>query len=244
MEGELLGLAPAAWAVTVGVVLLGALLQGSLGFGMGLLAAPIVVLIDPTLVPVTLIGLAIPVAALVVWRERTDIDFSEVQWAIVGRFPGAIVGAMAVAALGTRSLSIVFAVSILAAVATSVAGLAVPQTTRNLAIAGFVSGVTGTATSIGGPPMAIVLQRSSGSRLRMAMSMFNGVGAAISLVFLLAVGEVDGRDLGIIAVLAPAAFIGFAISGRTNRFLDGGHTRQAVLLVAAASAIVILIRSW
>lgn len=243
VEGELLGLGPAAWALAVGAVLLGALLQGSLGFGLGLLAAPIVVLIDPTLVPSTLIGLSIPLAGLVMWRERDAIELGAVRWAIVARFPGAFIGAAAVAALGTRSLAIVFAVSILVAVGISLFGFAVRQTNRNLAIAGFVSGVTGTATSIGGPPMAIVLQRSSGSRLRMAMSTFNGAGALISLGMLLALGQVERRDLGVMAVLAPAALAGFVISGRTNRFLDGGHTREAVLAVAAVSAVAILLRS-
>ena len=36
---------------------------------------------------------------------------------------------------------------------------------RNLVLAGATSGVLGTATSIGGPPMALVWQRSSGSEL-------------------------------------------------------------------------------
>jgi uncharacterized membrane protein YfcA len=231
-----------AWTFAIAAVLLGSLLQGSLGFGLGLLAAPIVVLIDPTLVPGALIGLIVPLALLVAWRERHALDIDLVRWAIVARFPGAFVGAVAVAVLGTRSLAIAFSVSILVAVAVSLAGLAVRQTTPNLVMAGFVSGVTGTATSIGGPPMAIVLQHSSGPQLRAAMSTFNAVGSVASLLMLLALGQLDSRDAGVSAVLVPAALAGFLISGRTNRVLDRGHTRQAVLAVAAISALAILVR--
>ena len=243
MFGELLGLDPTAWAIALLAVLLGSLLQGSLGFGLGLVAAPIVVLIDATLLPVTLIGLSIPLALLIAWRERAALDLGTIRWAIAARFPGAVVGALAVASLGTRSLAIAFALAILVAVGVSLRGPAVRQTPRNLVIAGFVSGVTGTATSIGGPPMAIVLQHRSGPELRAAMSTFNAVGTVASLAMLLAVGELDRRELGVIAVLVPAAIGGFLISAHTNRVLDRGYTRTAVLSLAAVSAVGILIRA-
>ncbi len=243
VDVEFLGLGPVAWILAVTVVVLGSLLQGSLGFGLGLLAAPIVVLIDPTLIPAALIAIAIPLAALVVWRDRAAVDLGLVRWAIAARFPGAFVGAVAVAALGTRSLAIAFSLSILASVGVSVAGFAVPLTPRNLALAGFVSGVTGTATSIGGPPMAVVLQHSSGPQLRAAMSSFNLAGALASLGMLLVVGQLDPRTMGVAAVLMPTTMIGFLISGRTNRLIDGGRVREAVLAVASISAIAILLRA-
>jgi hypothetical protein len=47
-----------------------------------------------------------------------------------------------------------------------------------------IAGVMGTATSIGGPPMALVWQGHQGSRLRGTMSAFFMIGSAVSLVSL------------------------------------------------------------
>ena len=51
----------------------------------------------------------------------------------------------------------------------------------NLVAAGAVSGVMGTATSIGGAPMALIWQGHQGRRLRGTMSAFFMVGSAISV---------------------------------------------------------------
>ncbi|HEX8936169.1 MAG TPA: hypothetical protein VF788_18710 [Pseudonocardiaceae bacterium] len=48
------------------VVTLGTLVQGSIGYGMTLVAAPLLSLVDPTLVPVPLILLT-PVHAVLRW---------------------------------------------------------------------------------------------------------------------------------------------------------------------------------
>jgi uncharacterized membrane protein YfcA len=56
------------------VVLLGALVQGAVGYGMSLIAAPLLVLVDPALVPVPLLLLTTVHATLAVvrdWRPQT-----------------------------------------------------------------------------------------------------------------------------------------------------------------------------
>ncbi len=240
---ELLGLGAVAWLAAVAVVVLGALLQGSLGFGLGLMTAPILVLLDPTLVPAVIVAMGVPLALLIAWRERNALDIKLVRWAIVARVPGAVAGSIAVVVLDTRSLSIVFALAILVAVGVSVAGFTVRQTTATMLGAGFISGLTGTATSIGGPPMALVLQRRRGPELRAAMAAFMAFGSVTSFTLLAIVGEFDRRELGITVLLIPATIGGFLISAHTNRMLDRGYTRPAVLTVAAISALAILIRS-
>lgn len=240
---EVLGLGAPSLAVAVIVVALGAALQGSLGFGLGLVASPILVLVDNRLVPGVVIAIGVPLSILITWRERDSLDIAPVRWSILGRFLGSFLGAFAVTALGARSLAIAFALAILAAVAVSVAGFTVRRTTTTMLTAGFVSGASGTATSVGGPPMALVLQDSSGPELRASMSAFTAFGSVVSLVLLAALGEISDRQLGISAILIPAAVLGFIASARTNRYLDRGHTRAAVLVVAAVAALAILARN-
>ena len=237
-----LGLGLAAIAVALVAVVAGACLQGSLGFGLGLLAAPVLVLLDPRLVPGPVLCLAFPLAILVAWRERQALDLRGVRWAVVGRLPGTAAGALIVTAFDERWIAVLFAASVLGAVGLSVIGLSVAPTRANLLVAGFVSGTMGTATSIGGPPMGLIYQGQPGPTLRGSLAAFMLFGASFSLAGLVAVGAFTIEDLGLTAVLIPGVLVGFALSRWTNRWLDRGYTRPAVLVFAAVAAVSILIR--
>ena len=67
------------------VVAFGALMQGTVGFGFALVAAPLLVLLDPALVPVSLLLLLATAHALLMpRREHSDTDRAGVGWALVG----------------------------------------------------------------------------------------------------------------------------------------------------------------
>ncbi len=70
---------------------------------------------------------------------------------------------------------------------------------RNLVLAGATSGLLGTATSIGGPPMALVWQNSTGARLRGTMSGFFLVGSVLSLVLLALTGSIGHHTVVVFA---------------------------------------------
>ena len=91
------------------VVTLAALVQSAVGYGMGLIAAPLLALLDPALVPVPLIMLTTGHSMLAIARDRRHVDWRGVGWAMLGRLPGTGLGVLAVAALSaillvTRSL--------------------------------------------------------------------------------------------------------------------------------------------
>ena len=74
--------------------------------------------------------------------------------------------ALLLAMLPERGLTILLALVVLSGVAlTSFGWIPVPRR-RNVVLAGAASGVLGTATAIGGPPMVLVWQRNEGARLR------------------------------------------------------------------------------
>jgi uncharacterized protein len=81
------------------VVTLGTLVQGSIGYGMTLVAAPLLSLVDPTLVPVPLILLTPVHAVLAVARDGRHADWLGIGWATLGRLPGMGIGVLAVVLL-------------------------------------------------------------------------------------------------------------------------------------------------
>ena len=107
------GLAVPGLAIIAVAVVLASCLQASIGFGMGMLAAPVVAVVDPGLVPGTLIMLATMLTLMVVLRERTAIDLTGTGWALLGRVPGTVAGAVLLTAIPERILAILIGAVVL-----------------------------------------------------------------------------------------------------------------------------------
>ncbi len=224
------------------MVALGAALQGSVGIGLGLFAAPFVALLAPQLIPGPMLAGAFVLTLLIVARDRRAVDLRGMSWALMGRVPGAVVGAFLVSRLEPAGLQLALGAMILLCVGLSASRWR-PQPHRGtLVAAGFVSGITGTTTSVGGPPVALVYQNVDGPRLRATMSGYFVVATSLSLALLAGVGKFGRAELSGTLLLLPAIGIGFLVSGHTAPLFDRGFTRPAVLLVSGGAATLVLIR--
>lgn len=221
-------------------VVLGAFVQGASGFGLGMLAAPIIALVDPTLIPALIIMLATVLTAGVALRERHAVNRAGVGWSLLGRLPGSAAGAALVAVLSPAALGVTVALVVLGGAAVSLRGWAPVMRRRNFVSAGMVAGVMGTATSIGGPPMALMFQRAEPAEARATLSVFFLVGSLMSLALLLVVGALDLRTLAVAAVLLPALGLGYLGSRLLLPFLDRGRMRLLALVASCTSAVVLL----
>lgn len=222
------------------IVLVAALVQGAVGYGFGLLAAPLLVLVEPALVPVPTILAAFTLGLLGVAGDRGSVDWSGVGWALLGRVPGTALGVAAVTLLPGPAFTVVVALSVLLGVVLSVSAWSPRPTRVALVVAGVVSGTVGTASSIGGPPVALLYQSSPGPEVRATMAAFFVVGSLMSLVGLGVAGGVDGEALRLSAAILPLVVTGWVVSRWVRHRLDQGWTRPAVLSVAAVAAVLLL----
>jgi uncharacterized membrane protein YfcA len=229
------------YAVACAIVVIGACVQGSLGFGLGLIAAPVLALLDRNFVPVPVLMLAFALTIVVAFRERAELDWRGIKWAFLGRVPGSLLGTFAVVWLPEKWLLIVFASLILSGVALSAAGLRIQPTRTVLFSAGLTSGFMGSLTSVGGPPMALVYQRHSGAQLRATLALFFTFGAFVSLALLGIAGQVESGDFGRAGLLLPPLAVGLLLSRRASRLLDRGYTRPVILAFSAVVATALLI---
>lgn len=224
-------------------VLVGATVQSVVGLGVGLVSAPVIALVEPSLVPGLPLWFGLAVSTLGLASEHSHVDWRAAAWALPPRLPGTVVGVWLVSVLSTDQLGVLLALAVLGAVLLTVRTLVVPQTPGTLMTAGFTSGVTGSATSIGGPPLALVLQHRPPAEARSTMQLFFVVGASLSLVALAVSGQLP-REAGVVAVLVlPALAAGFWLGARVRGHLPRERFRHAVLVVCAASAVVLLARS-
>ncbi len=226
-----------------GIAVFGSVVQGSVGFGLGLIGVPLLVLIDPVFVPGPLLLAAFLLNLLVSYRERTDIDLSGVRWAVPGRVLGAILGSLILLVVPKEHLSFLFGAMVLLAVGIIFAGLEFPLTSRNVLWAGTLSGIMGTTSAIGGAPMALIYQKQKGPRIRGSLSVIFAVGTIISIVSLAVIGRFGLREVYAALVLFPGIIAGFFLSQHTARILDRGFIRMAVLVTSALSGIFIILRN-
>lgn len=220
------------------------MIQGSLGFGLGLVSAPALALIDATFIPGPLLLVGVAVTLTVFLRERGAVDWKGMKWAIFGRVIGTIAGGWAVVAFSKDAVIVLVAVLVLAGVLMTSIGWKIKTNRTTLSAAGLVSGVMGTLTSVGGPPMALVYQRETAQKLRATLAGFFLVGATFSLLTLAVSGGMSQHDFALGALMLPGYVIGMIANRWASRFLDKGYSRVAVLTFSALSSIVLLLEVY
>ena len=234
---------PTTYAVIAAAVLVGSVVQSAVGLGVGLVAAPVTALLEPALMPGALLMVALLMPCLTLVYDHHDIDWHGLLWSLPARLPGTLVGVWVVTTLTARELGIAIGLVVLGAVAITWRAFEVPVNRASLSAAGFASGITGTATSIGGPPIAIVYQHRPAREIRTTMAVYFLVGAGISLVALLISGDLTDDQAVAAVELLPFLALGALVGALARRSIPAHVVRPAVLLVSSASALVLLVRS-
>ena len=152
----ILGVDGSVVAIMAVVLVLGATVQALVGLGLGLVAAPVVTIVAPALMPELLLVLVSVLPLLTLIRSHDEIDWRGLAWVLPARVPGIAVGVFFLAYFSERYIGVAVALMVLLAVALSLTPLELPVRPATLATTGFISGVAGTTTSIGGPPVALL----------------------------------------------------------------------------------------
>lgn len=227
-----------AWAVIASATVV----QYRVGVGFGLLAAPLLALFAPELVPIPIIILTLFTAGAAMLSVHGGIDWREVSWSVTGRLLGSIAGAAILARLtDEKHFMVVFGAMIALAVAMSLAGLRFRFSHRLLLVMGSISGLTATITSVGGPPMAIAYQDQTAEHARPNMSAFFAIGCVAILAVLQVNGLIRVADVVHAAVLAPGLALGVVLAPFFKGLIDRNF-RRILLGISGAAAILLIAR--
>ncbi|RSS61810.1 sulfite exporter TauE/SafE family protein [Streptomyces sp. WAC07061] len=230
-----------AVAVLALVVAAAAFVQGTSGLGFALVVAPVAGLLDPSLLPVFVLASMIPLNVYVAWRERRSLDLRGAGWITAARLAATPAGLALLWAVPERRLGLVVGVATLLAAAVSLAAPAfVPGRAAYLG-AGVVTGLTETATGVGGPPLALVYQHRPPAELRATVALCFLVGEVVSLALLLATGRGTPAQLGWAVLLLPALAAGAWLSRLAHHRVDAARMRPLVLGFALVSGAVLIL---
>ncbi|KOU23422.1 permease [Streptomyces sp. WM6372] len=232
---------PATLTVLALTVALAAFVQGSSGLGFALIVAPVAGILDPGLLPVFVLASMIPLNLYVAWRERAALDLRGAGWITFARLAATPGGLALLWLIPDRSLGLFVGI---ATVLAAVVSLAAPAFTPGRAAyvgAGAVTGLTETATGVGGPPLALVYQHRPPAELRATVAVCFLIGEVASLVLLFATGQGRVQDLGQAVLLLPAIAAGAWLSRLVHHRLDARRMRLFVLLFALVSGVVLML---
>lgn len=223
-------------------VLAGAMVQGSTGIGLGVVAAPVLLVIDPALVPGPLLALGMLLCIMICVREWRSMDLRGLSIALLGRMIGSVLAGATLSLIPLTVYDLLFGLLVLGSVLLSNTGWRVNPTPRNLLTAGAASGFMGTITSIGSPPIALVYQHVAPKTIRSTLAGFFALGAAFSLAVLASVGKFGTTQIVASLLFIPPVVAGFWVSNHAIRHMNPPRARRAVLLVAGASALILIIK--
>ena len=228
------------FAAITAVMTASAILQGAVGFGLGMLAIPFLIYLDVRFVPAPLLVAALSLHMLVLRRDWHGVDSSGLTMLLSGRLLGTIPAALLLASLPLDSMKLLLAGVVLAGAVMGVLHSGAHPTRPVLFAAGTASGFMATAAGLGGPPVALVYQRETGVRLRGTLAAYFIIGTILSLFALAWAGRFTREEMRLSLLLIPGTVLGYFMSRPAAAYLDAGYTRTAVLAVSALAAVSVI----
>jgi uncharacterized membrane protein YfcA len=236
-------IAPTTLLIASIIIFLGSLTQGLIGFGLAVVASPLLYIIDPRLVPVPVILMGFFIASLTLLKQRKKLKFNGIQYALLGRIPGGIIGVILLMLAPQAFLGLAIAIIVAATVILSFLKFNLGVNRVSLFFAGVLSGIFGNIAAIGGPPIAILLAGKEANQLRADLSTFFVFSSMISLTILGVAGFVNMTQLLLSLMLLPSMIFGHFVSGKLVQRINKHQIKTFTLILCTISALTLMVKS-
>jgi uncharacterized membrane protein YfcA len=234
------------WILAFCAVLFAAFIRGVSGFGLSVILAPIMLLIinSKAVVPVNVMLAALSNIIVVSYSIR-NLNFRAVLPMAVCNLAGIPLGLWILTIIEPSTLKILIGgVTILFTIPLAI-GITRVFTRERLAsgVAGFFSGVIGTATSLGGPPVVLFMHNQDWpkEKIHSGLATYFMITAPFTIVALALAGLIDTQTVALTASLAPAMFLGIFLGILAFRRINARFFRGlslAVIIGAGAFGII------
>jgi uncharacterized membrane protein YfcA len=227
-------------AIIIGLSMAGAIVHGSIGIGLGLVAAPALVSIDPAFAPGPLLLAGQIVGIRHVLAEYKGADLAAWRRGLFG-VPIGILGALLVLELvSDRWMAIIVGSLTAMAAAMLLMGHNMSRTPKAEAAAGAVCAFSSLTAALPGPPLVCVYADMKPSMMRPTASLLILSVASVGFVMLLASGNFGGHEVELLLWLLPGVIAGLILSRWVRPHLDRPWFRTAVLTVALIGGLALV----
>jgi len=225
------------------IVAFAGFVQTTTGVGFSMIAVPMLVLVDLIYAPGPSLFVMLFLAIAMVLGSWRDVDRHGFGFLLPGLLVGTVVGSQVLGLLSATAFGLVFGFIVLGALALGRIGFAPEPSPVVNASGGFVSGLMGTISGIHGPPLAVIYQRSEPARARATIAFVFVIASVLSLISLYSTGHFGKEEAVAGLTLLPGLAIGFTVAHTGRRFVSDGVARNAMLAIAAISAIILIGKS-
>ena len=235
--------------VSILVVAAGAAVMGTVGFGIVLVAAPVVLLyLEPQQTVVVLNSLTAILMAMVLLRTWRHLELRASIGLIVGGLAATPIGVLALNAASPSVLRITIAVVIILLGLFSLTRIQLPFAQRRMAgpAIGFLTSLSVTSIGVGGPIGGIyaLAQRWKAETVRAVLALFFLASDTMAFALYAATGLVGRDTLANIGVMIPGLLIGFGLAAVLVTRINDRMFRYAVVAVIVVAGSVMLVREF
>lgn len=229
-------------AIIIGLTMAGSIVHGSIGIGLGLVAAPALVAIDPAFAPGPLLLAGQIVGIRHVLAEYDHADLAAWKRGLIG-VPVGVIGALLVLELlSDKLLAIVVGSLTAAAAAILLMGGSLARTPRAESAAGAFCAFSSLTAGLPGPPLVCVYSDMKPSTMRPTASLLVLSVATIGFFTLLATGNFGSYEFELLGWLMPGVVAGLIASRWVRPHLNKAWFRPLVLVIAMVGGLGLVVR--
>lgn len=236
-------MSPLQLGLALVVVALGSTVQRTVGFGAALVSVPLLLLIDPDLVPGPVVVANLALITMMAFGTGGDADWRGVRWMALGLLPGALLGALALSLVPEDQLAVLAGAIVLAAVVGFVVYGQVALRRRALWGGGVLSGFMGTTAGVGGPPIALLYGAAPADTVRATLCRVFLVNWVLVIATLAATGRLGVDEVRTGLVLMPGGYLGVLAGRWVSARVAADRLRAPVLVLSAVAAVVAIAQS-
>lgn len=225
------------------IVILGSSLQASAGFGSGLVAIPLISLVDLRFIPGPIIFAYIFLNLFMSWKDRQDISKPTLKGLVSGLAFGSILSFFALFFITPEYFPVIAALLVLLGVGLSLFATSIKLDTRTLVISGTLSGIMSTLAGLSGPPMALALQFQKPSFIRANLGVAFIFASLFSIAVLFSKERFHINDMALGSLMVPGMILGFIAGKHLSKNLKPKASRWMILGISTASALSLLYKS-
>ncbi|MBT4204345.1 MAG: sulfite exporter TauE/SafE family protein [Rhodobiaceae bacterium] len=225
------------------IVFISSLAQSIFGMGWGMIAAPLLALLDPKLIPSTIVFLGFFAALYPSIVYYKNINWTIFYPAITGRATGSMIaGPVTAYLIATNKIELILGIILLITVFISASKIGrIKQTRRNHFIAGTSSGILGTLVGVGGTPMGIIHQNNDPIMVRANNNAFFMIGSIISFAILVFYDVMQMYHIYMGILLLPPLFLA-SITAKYCLKYASNILKPYIVTVCSLSSIGLILR--
>lgn len=221
----------------------GAVVQGSIGIGLGLVAGAVLVSVDPAFAPGPLLIASTLISIRHLTAEFDALDRPGLRTAFLGLPLGVIGGLAILLAVDERALALGIGAAICGAALVLLAGAQPPSTGGVKFMGGVLTAFCGFAAGVPGPPFVLAFNELKPAAMRASTAAFNTVLSAVSLLVLIIADRFGRDEVVALALMVPGILFGLFVARWVRPLLDRPWFRPAILLVALAGGLALIVRN-